>query len=112
MDDVLGHCGFLAGSDGKPWGGATVQVNCSLKLPIRVGSTLLVSATVVGREGKTGRKVRISGKLQSEKECHALLDGLTVVGVDLPPGTDIAGTQPQRRWVTEGEDHKASGWGS
>ena len=36
MDDVIGWCGFCAEGTCKPWCGFTVQVDTSLKAPIKV----------------------------------------------------------------------------
>ena len=41
LDDVTGHYAFLCS---EPWHGATVQVNVSLKKPIRIGQILRVVA--------------------------------------------------------------------
>jgi len=72
LDDLCGHCAFLAGSG--PWDGATVQVNSKLLKPVKVGAFM----KVVGRVAqKDKRKVSITAELISESgEVQAELNYL------------------------------------
>eukprot|EP00947_MAST-08B_sp_MAST-8B-sp1_P004346 g4346.t1 len=112
MDDVLGHAAFLV-EGATPWGGATVQVNCSLKRPVKVGQVLKIEARVVAREGRGGRKVKIAATLsgeaagEAESEVYAELEGLSVVGVSLPNEGRGA---PGRKWHRSEREIRDSGW--
>lgn len=106
MDDVLGHICFLVAGQG-PWSGATVQVNCKLTKPVRVGQTLLVEARVVRQEK---RKVYTEASLSDEAgEVYATMDGLSISGAKLQTEeSDV----DKRRWVFD-DDHRVmydSGW--
>ena len=48
MDDLCGHICFVSAI--SPWCGATVQVNCKLTKPVRVGDVLRVDGRVARRE--------------------------------------------------------------
>ena len=77
MDDMTGHIAFLAG---KPWEGATVQVNVTLQAPIRIGTVLRVIGTV----DIEGRKRRCSAVIDDgEANVIAKLEGLSLTGVRL-----------------------------
>lgn len=90
MDDVCGHTAFVNGD--APWSGATVQVNVSLKKPVRVGQILRVTGKV---ESVQGKKVRVTAVLDDpdgataaagaarDPEVYALLEGLSISGVRL-----------------------------
>ncbi len=69
----------------QPWSGFTVQVNTSLKSPIRVSSILLVKATIVNVER---RKVSIQVELMdpSDDTVHAEGEGLVVMNKGVLPG--------------------------
>lgn len=69
----------------QPWSGFTVQVNTSLKSPIRVSSILLVKATIVNVER---RKVSIQVELMdpSDDTVHAEGEGLVVMRKGVLPG--------------------------
>ena len=77
MDDMAGHIAFLAG---KPWEGATVQVNVTLKAPIHIGRFY----RVVGTVAIEGRKRRCTGVIDDgEGKVIAQLEGLSLTGVRL-----------------------------
>jgi acyl-coenzyme A thioesterase PaaI-like protein len=77
MDDMSGHIAFLSG---KPWEGATVQVNVTLQAPIHIGSVLRVTGTVITE----GRKRRCSAVIDDgEGKVFAKLEGLSLTGVRL-----------------------------
>lgn len=61
MDDALGWLGFCFEGKVKPWCGFTVQVDTSLRKPVKVGSLLKVLAWVERREGD--RKVYVCARL-------------------------------------------------
>ena len=83
MDDVCGHIAFLYEGQ-APWGGATVQVDVSLKKPVRVGQVLRVVGRVVSFER---RKMRIEATLDdgggADSTVYAELRGLSIAGVRL-----------------------------
>lgn len=84
MDDICGHCAFIASKG--PWSGATVQVNCKLSKPVHIGQTLLLTGRVAKRERK---KIWISAKLSDETSAvYAELDGLSIDGVRLSEEKD------------------------
>ena len=96
MDDVCGHACFMIG-DG-PWVGATVQVNCALKKPVKIGHTLKVTGKV---ESRTGRKVFIKGKLMNEHgEVYVEMDGISIAGVNLSQENDEIAN---RKWDRTGQ---------
>ena len=68
MDDLCGHICFVGGAG--PWCGATVQVNCSLKKPVRVGDVLKVVGQITSIERK---KVKITAQLLGEVWSYLLL---------------------------------------
>jgi acyl-coenzyme A thioesterase PaaI-like protein len=92
MDDAVGWCGFMVTGKVMPWSGFTVQINTSLKKPIPVNATLLVTALVTKIER---RKVSIHVELidpqhKSNDESneddrdvgtvvHATAEGLVVI---------------------------------
>eukprot|EP00928_Gymnodinium_smaydae_P031010 TRINITY_DN22903_c0_g2_i2.p2 TRINITY_DN22903_c0_g2~~TRINITY_DN22903_c0_g2_i2.p2 ORF type:complete len:132 (+),score=28.63 TRINITY_DN22903_c0_g2_i2:395-790(+) len=85
MDDLLGHCAFLGAGKG-PWSGATVQVNCKLMKPVRVGQTLLLEGRVVRQEKKDKEKAKVfvEGCMKDEQGAvYASMDGISIVGVKL-----------------------------
>lgn len=106
MDDVLGHICFLAVGQG-PWTGATVQVNCKLMKPVRVGQTLLVEARVVRQEKW---KVSIEASLSDEAgEVYGAMEGLAFSGVKLQSEEHDV---DRRKWVFD-DTHRVvydSGW--
>merc|ERR1719471_1257096 len=80
MDDILGHICFLAAGHG-PWSGATVQVNCKLLKPVRVGQTLLIEGRVSRQEKK---KVFIEATLADEDGAvYCTMDGVSIAGAKL-----------------------------
>jgi acyl-coenzyme A thioesterase PaaI-like protein len=86
MDDVLGWGAFLVTGECRPWTGFTVQVNTSLKKPIRVDSFLLVKATITKIER---RKVSVTAELidpsDTENIVHAMGEGLVVMNRGVLP---------------------------
>ena len=87
MDDIIGWVAFLTTGTCRPWTGFTVQVNTSLKKPIRVDSFLLVKATIVKIER---RKVSVTAELIDPSEdkasnTHALGEGLVVLNKGVLP---------------------------
>ena len=96
MDDIIGWTGFLATGKVRPWSGYTVQVNTTLKKPIKVHSILLLQASIVQREGP--RKVFVEAKLVDPSNTstndhgtdvspplfvtHATADGLVLLNKD------------------------------
>ncbi|CAE7498918.1 unnamed protein product [Symbiodinium necroappetens] len=97
MDDVLGHLAFLAAGTG-PWSGATVQVNCKLSKPVRVGQTLLLEGRVAKQEK---RKVFVEARMLDEAgDVYATMDGLSIVGAKIQAEeTDL----DKRRWHFDDE---------
>jgi acyl-coenzyme A thioesterase PaaI-like protein len=98
MDDIIGWCAFCVTGTVVPWSGYTVQVNTSLRAPVKVNSTLQLTATI---DKVQGRKVHVtatlvdpnSGKSQAEQDdddtavvVHAACEGLVILnrGVLLP----------------------------
>ena len=80
FDDLLGHLAFLAAATG-PWDGATVQINCKLCKPVRVGQTLLLDGNVTKHER---RKVFVEAKLlDANGDIYATMDGLSIVGAKI-----------------------------
>ena len=76
LDDVCGHAAFVLGDGVGSWGGCTVQVNCSLKKPVKVGAILKVWGRIKERKG---RKFVIEGALVGEDgSVHATLEGIAV----------------------------------
>merc|ERR1719436_583989 len=108
MDDVLGHLCFLASSDG-PWNGATVQVNCNLKRPVRVGQTLYIEGRVARQEKK---KVFIEATLSDENgDVYAVMEGISIAGAKLQKDDCEL---YHRKWIYN-EDKRTvsdSGWAS
>ena len=115
MDDFCGHVAFVP-SD-SPWSGATVQINVSLKKPVRVGSILRIVGRVSKREG---RKVYVEAVLDdgggkeanAEPVIYAALEGLSMDGVKMSDQEDEVAT---RTWEVhtcqEGRRHRRdSGW--
>lgn len=97
MDDVLGHVSFLATGQG-PWTGATVQVNCKLSKPVRVGQTLLIAGKVSRQEK---RKVFIEATLSDEAGAvYATMEGLSVAGAQLQ--SEVSELE-RRQWVFDEE---------
>lgn len=91
MDDIIGWGAFMTTGTCRPWSGFTVQVNTSLKKPIRVDSVLLVKATITKVER---RKVSISAELIDPAEeanddntgnIHATGEGLVVLNKGVLP---------------------------
>ena len=76
MDDIVGWLGFCSSGEMRAWEGFTVQIDTSLKKPVKVGSVLRVEATVSKREGP--RKVYIAARLVDPEtgalhcECNGL----------------------------------------
>ena len=118
MDDICGHGAFIL-AGGGPWSGATVQVNCSLKAPVKVGSVLRVTGRVAKR---AGRKLHIhavlddggrssSGAAGDDEDrggggrgggntVYAVLEGLSIAGVKLSSADDAVA---RRVWADCGE---------
>ena len=91
MDDIVGWLGFMTTGTCRPWSGFTVQVNTSLKKPIRVDSFLLVKATITNVER---RKVSIFAELidpaeesgeDNNENIHAIGEGLVVLNKGVLP---------------------------
>ena len=87
MDDVIGWVAFCVTGRCIPWTGFTVQVNTSLKRPIRVNSILLVKAEISQVER---RKVSVLATIvdpsQSEGPIvHAEGSGLVVMNRGILP---------------------------
>jgi len=98
MDDLCGHICFVGGAG--PWCGATVQVNCSLKKPVRVGDVLKVVGQITSIERK---KVKITAQLLGEDgSVYAELDGLSISPVAMG---DFADAIQDRKWM---EQHKGA----
>ena len=85
MDDVIGWCGFCVTGECVPWCGFTVQINTSLKAPVKVGSWLHVEAVITSVER---RKVKVGAKLvgvdvdergEEVEVVHCEADGLLVL---------------------------------
>lgn len=112
MDDMAGHVAFV--SSDKPWNGVTVQVNVSLKKPVRIGSVL----RIVGRVSKRDRrKVHIEavlddGNLDQEPQVYAVLEGLSIEGVNITEQEDeIAQRTWEEHTCPKGRIHRRdSGW--
>jgi len=88
LDDVIGWCAFLTTGKCVPWSGFTVQINTSLKKPIKVKSTLLVRGVIKSIER---RKVSVEAELinpATGNTIHASGIGLVVLnhGI-LPPSS-------------------------
>lgn len=100
MDDLCGHICFVASS--APWCGATVQVNCKLMKPVRVGEVLKIVGRIVKREtkekdGKLSTKVFISAELLGEDDAvYASLEGLSITPVVMDGINDEVS---RREWV-------------
>ena len=111
MDDLAGHICFFASS--APWCGATVQVNCKLTKPVRVGDVLKVVGRVYKREskeraGKTTTKIFMSAELVGEGGAqYASLEGLSVTPVAMSTIDDAV---DRRSWILDGEAMCDSGW--
>ena len=56
MDDAIGWIAFCVTGECKPWTGFTVQINTSLKKPVRVGQILLLRIKILSFKWK----IRIS----------------------------------------------------
>jgi acyl-coenzyme A thioesterase PaaI-like protein len=109
MDDFCGHIAFISGN--SPWNGATVQVNVSLKKPIKIGSVLRIH----GKKVTKGRKCQCSAVLDDGEgtENYATLDGLSVtnlrlVSKDLHKDDEVA----KRTWRTNEKGKWDTGWGN
>ncbi|CAJ1968978.1 unnamed protein product, partial [Cylindrotheca closterium] len=118
MDDFCGHLAFLHSTSGQPWSGATVQVNVSLKKPVKVGSIL----RIIGRIDKhEGRKIYVhatlddgggdnnddddsSGGKEQNKDpvVYATLEGLSIDGVKMSQHEDPVS---KRTWEVEVCEH-------
>lgn len=100
MDDFCGHMAFL--NSKSPWSGATVQVNCSLKKPIPIGSVLRIAGRVTKQ---SGRKVSVeavldNGRLNAEEErlVYATFEGLSIDGVKMSNHSDSIS---ERTWEVD-----------
>lgn len=87
MDDIIGWCGFLTTGKCLPWTGFTVQINTSLKKPIRVNSYLLIRAKITNIER---RKVSITAELmdpaaEPNNNTHAIGEGLVILNPGVLP---------------------------
>ena len=112
MDDLCGHICFFAGP--SPWCGATVQVNCKLARPVRVGDVHKLVGRIDRREskekgGKTSTKVFISAELVGEDgSVYASLEGLSITPVAMSTIDDEVN---RRTWIEDGGKTMCdSGW--
>ena len=110
MDDVCGHACFLAGN--APWCGATVQVNCKLTKPVRVGDVLRVDGRVARREesksGSGRAKLFVSARLVGEDgSVYAELDGVSITPVPMASADDAVS---RREWLDDARVLRDSGW--
>ncbi len=116
LDDICGHAVFAATGQ-APWSGATVQVNCSLKKPVEIGSVLRVKANV---KFTTGTKKCIVNAILDDGNIHkptetivyAELAGISISGIKLTRKeehkTDHVG---MRQWIhTDHEKKDSSSW--
>ena len=107
MDDVCGHTAFVSGV--APWCGATVQVNVSLKKPIKVGQVLRITGKVASVQK---RKVKITAVLDDPSargEVYALLDGLSINGIRLASEKSQENDAiAQRHWIDTASIRKDS----
>ena len=95
FDDVLGHIAFMVGK--QPWCGCTAQVDCTLKMPVKVGQILKITATITKQER---RKLYVEGSLEDEQgNVYALLKGLSISDVYFGDHDDQVS---KRTWM---EDH-------
>ena len=95
FDDILGHIAFVYGK--QPWCGCTAQIDCTLKMPVKVGQILKVTATIMKQER---RKLFVNGSLEDEQgNVYALLKGLSISNVYFGDYNDQVS---KRMWV---EDH-------
>jgi len=79
LDDVIGWCACLSTGECRSWSGFTVQINTSLKKPIRIGSILLVQAIIVRIEGrKVFAEATIVDPASEEDGVHVTGNGLFV----------------------------------
>lgn len=80
LDDVIGWVAFLVTGKCIPWSGFTVQINTSLKKPIKVDSILLVRATITQ---VVRRKVSVAATIldpsDEEPILHASGEGLVIL---------------------------------
>ena len=84
-----------------PWCGATVQVNCSLRKPVKVGQVLKIESKVKNQEKK---KVFISATLADEAgDVYAELDGIALVNVRI----GNQGPHTSRKWEVVGNEIRA-----
>ena len=103
MDDLCGHICFING-DG-PWCGATVQVNCKLSKPVRVGDILRVTGKIEKVERK---KVSITARLEGhDGSLYATLEGLSITPVSMG---EIDDAVDHRTWETAPGCMFDSGW--
>lgn len=110
MDDLCGHICFVLCA--SPWSGATVQVNCKLMKPVKVGDVLKVVGKVDRQERSDAKKltkVWVSAELVGEDGAvYAKLEGLSVTPV---PMSDVNDAVAQRTWIgKEGGALCDSGW--
>ncbi|KAK3280377.1 hypothetical protein CYMTET_11782 [Cymbomonas tetramitiformis] len=103
MDDLCGHITFFHGP--SPWCGATVQVDCTLAKPVKVGDVLKLSGTIDRVEGK---KVFISATLSAEDgTVHATMSGLSISPVVM---SNINDAVDNREWLAHPDVILDSGW--
>ena len=110
MDDLCGHICFVSAI--SPWCGATVQVNCKLMKPVRVGAVLKVVGKINKQERSEAKKitkVSISAELVGEDgTVFAILEGLSITPVPMSKLNDAVA---KRTWIGgEGEAMCDSGW--
>lgn len=110
MDDFCGHCAFVT-SD-APWSGATVQVNVSLKKPVKVGSILRIVGRVTKRERRKAYVEAVLDDGGEDSVVYAQLEGLSIDGVRMSVKEDEIS---QRQWeihtCDKGMRHRRdSGW--
>ena len=111
MDDLCGHICFFAGP--APWCGATVQVNCKLMKPVRVGDVHKLVGRIDKREskekaGKVTTKVFISAELVGEDGAvYASLEGLSITPVAMATVDDAVA---RRAWAKGGDALMDTGW--
>lgn len=89
MDDVVGWIAFCCTGQVLPWSAFTVQVNTKLCKPIRVGSRLILQATIVSLER---RKVISTARLYDQQHnTYATCDGIAILNrgiLSSPESTD------------------------
>ena len=100
---------FVAGP--SPWCGATVQVDCKLSKPVRVGDELKLVGKIDKREKNSKgdrEKVHISASLYGEDGTnYCQLKGMSVTPV---PMHTIDDAVARRTWLPDEKVLRDSGW--